>query len=107
MSVFVRDRTFAARALTVLYEGGGWVKWNMRGRSARPLCGTWSSRRAEYSKLIVYGNRSPSSTAAPVLAIIPASARYAGPALLLEEATPPWWVQRDGERDGGLPGQEA
>jgi hypothetical protein len=57
MSVFVRDRTFAARALTVLYEGGGWVKLNMRGRSARPLCGTWSSRRAGYSKLIVYGNR--------------------------------------------------
>ena len=32
-------------------------KLNMRGRSARPLCGTWSSRRAGYSKLIVYGNR--------------------------------------------------
>ena len=33
------------------------LKLNMRGRSARPLCGTWSSRRAGYSKLIVYGNR--------------------------------------------------
>ena len=72
----------AASNVPVVIDGRPPIrKLNMRGRSARPLCGTWSSRRAEYSKLIVYGNRSPSSTAAPVLAIIPASARYAGPAL--------------------------